>query len=84
MRTCNRAHTLHVPHIGVFQGEFDGKKRVDVFWLLTREKRGKEAKVSCGRGKLDKVRAYQIQHDFTQQRVLQSAEYSFLRLYFFT
>ena len=36
MGTCNRAHTLHVPHVGVVQGEFDGKKRVDVFWLLTR------------------------------------------------
>jgi hypothetical protein len=31
---------------------------------------------------VDKVRAYQIQHDFTQQHVLQHANCSFLRLYF--
>jgi len=31
---------------------------------------------------MDKVRAYQIQHDFTQQHVLQRTKCSFLRLYF--
>ena len=35
-----------------------------------------------GGGSVDKVRAYQIQHDFTQQHVLQHANCSFLRLYF--
>ena len=41
MCTRNRAHALHVPHVGVFQSEFDGQKRVNVFWLLTREKGGR-------------------------------------------
>jgi len=47
MGTRNHAHTLHIPHVGVVQGEFNCKKRVDVFWLLTRGRGEGE----CGRGK---------------------------------
>ena len=59
----NHMHAFHIPHVGVFQGDFNGKKRVDIFWLLMR---GKEEQRWCGRGNMDRSQAYQIQHDFTK------------------
>jgi len=34
---CNGTHAFYVPHIRIFQGDFDGEEGVDVFWLLERQ-----------------------------------------------
>ena len=33
MSACDSTHAFYVPHIGVFQGEFDSEEGVDVLWL---------------------------------------------------